>query len=172
VDVRPENLFVVSAEIAVAFVGFASLVGVFLARNSGTLPSLIRITLRGLLDYGLLALLACTIPLLLGLTSAEESAIWAMSSAIFLASWVSYVAVSHYYYREIAAEAAQPTFRLYWLFFAGDGLSILLLVGNAVGWPFTPSSLVYFAAAIVWRLAGSALCFRILLGEFWSDTNG
>lgn len=171
-DIQPEDLFVVSAEIAVAFVGFASLVGVFLARNSGALSSLIRLTLRALLDYGLLALLACTIPLLLGLTTAEEPAIWAMSSAIFLASWVSYVVISHYYYREIAAEAAQPKFRFYWFFFAGDGLSILLLVGNSAGWPFASSSLVYFASAIVWRLAGSALCFRILLSEFWSDTNG
>jgi hypothetical protein len=172
VDVQPENLFIVSAELAVAFVGFASLVGVFLARNSGTLPGLVRMTLRALLDYGLLALLACTIPLLLGLTTAEEPAIWTMSSQIFLAAWVSYVVISHYYYREVVVEAAQPTLRLTWVLLAGDVLSILLLVGNAVGWPFTPSPLIYFAAAIVWRLAGSALCFRMLLGEFWSDTNG
>jgi hypothetical protein len=109
--------------------------------------------------------------LLLGLTSVEEPAIWKMSSGIFLAAWISYVVISQYYYREVVSEAAHPTTRLTWVLLGGDGLSIVLLVVNVIGWPFPPSALIYCAAAVVWRLAGAALSFRMLLGEFWSNSN-
>jgi hypothetical protein len=167
-NVDPQTLLVTSAEIAVAFVGFASLVGVFLARSSGELPARVRIILRALLDYGLLALLGCGIPLLLGLTDLREPAIWMTSSGLFVVAWTTYVLISHYYYREIAKMTFASTGRFELLLLLGDAISVLLLIGNAFGWPFSSTSLIYCSAAVLWRLAGAAFAFRGLLSAAWS----
>ena len=69
------SLLQAGAEIAVAFVGFASLIGVFVGRSDERLPRQARLILRSLLDYALFALLACGIPLLVAEIFIEPSVI-------------------------------------------------------------------------------------------------
>jgi hypothetical protein len=158
-----------SAEISVAFVGFASLVGVFYARTEGTLSNKIRLSLRSLLDYGLIALLACGLPLLLAEFSVAPAAMWRISSAAMAVAVVGYMLVSHAYYKEVGELVRESVDRLTLFLLVGDGLAILLLLLNAANWPFHSSPAAYLAAGVFWNVCGAALSFRGVIDLAWSE---
>ncbi len=167
-DADSRDLLLTAAEIAVAFMGFASLVGVFLARNRGGLPPRIRAAMQSLIDYGLLALLACAVPLVLQVFDPARPH-WDLASGIVLALGVLYGLVAHHFYREALAEVLRTGSFLLWLLFIGDFVAYASLGVNATGWPGDRSAAVYFCASVVWFLFGSAISFRGIMVLAWSD---
>ena len=47
--------------------------------------------------------------------------------------------------------------------------AIPLLCGNAVGWPFEPSEIVYLGAGVFWLVLGAGASFRGLIYQAWTD---
>ena len=163
------GLLQTSAEISVAFLGFASLVGVFLASTGGTRSQHARLVLRSLLDYGLLALLACAVPLLLNETSIDASTTWRISSGVSASFVVAYYLLSRSFYREVSQELRATGHAMSIALIIGDGLATLLLAFNAVGWPFGTSVALYVFAAVAWNVLGAAMSFRLVIDLAWSD---
>jgi hypothetical protein len=157
-----------AAEISVAFVGFASLVGVFLSRGGGTMPPRARIALTSMLDYGLLALLACGIPLTLERMTLDSQMFWRVSSGVFLGCNIIYVALSHRLYREVAELHSHDRKLLARAALWGDAAAFGVLLFNSIAWPFQSSEFAYLCAAVVWFVIGSALSFRVLITLAWA----
>lgn len=167
--IAASDLFLTSAEIAVAFIGFASLVGIFLSRSGGELSARVRILLWSLVDYGLIALSGCAIPLLLATASDAESLRWDLASGLQLSVTLVCLALSRQSYREALTSLPTETSRGGWILIGGDLLANLALAANVIGWPAEPSLAVYFAAGVVWHLFGSALSFRGVIAMAWSS---
>ena len=167
-SIQPDSFLIVSAEIAVAFIGFASLVGVFASRGNGKLSLSAYISLRALLDYGLISLFASGLPLLLAMSALESTYLWPVASATSVAAWATYVILSRPYYREIAEELSRAPSLQTRVFLFGDAASMFLVFLNALGVVFEPNAVVYCAGAVAWRLAGAAFSFRSLIDEIWS----
>ncbi|MCR9093299.1 MAG: hypothetical protein NXI30_03695 [bacterium] len=164
-----------SAEVAVAFVGFASLIGVFYARTEGRLPESVRLSLRSLLDYGLIALVACGMPLLLRETALPATTIWRLSSGLMAVLVAGYMMISQIYYKEVSelARASSKTRSATIAFLVvGDGIAILVLALNAAGWPFDVLPAIYLAGAVFWNVCGAAVSFRGVIDLAWSEGDG
>ena len=147
----PQDLLLTSAEISVAFVGFASLVAVFLARQREQVSALeIRSTIQPLLDYGLLALAACLVPFIPLMHQSPETTVWAASSGFVAVALVSQTALYLYLNRgQVGAHLEANTSG--WFMFIGDGVALVLLGSNVLGWPFGSSLLIYYCAAVLWN---------------------
>lgn len=164
-DVDPQSLLLTTAELAVAFAGFASLVGVFASRSPGALSELLSDAVRSLLDYGLLAVSGCLLPFVPILAGAGDATVWAVSSGGLAGAIVAYAVLSHRWYRDLAGRHLVRDARA-WFLLAGDALAVLVLVLNT-GPVWTPSVLVYYAS-LLWLLLGAALCFRGVVEAAWS----
>ena len=164
-----QDLLLTSAEISVAFMGFASLVAVFVSRGSDGLTDRALAGLRLLIDYGLFALLACGVPFLVTAISSSEGSVWAWASGIMVVFNIAYMAVSHRYYRELYELNLEDGKWLPRIIFLGDLVALLALLGNALGWPSSSSFEVYFCAAVFWCLLGAGFSFRGLVAMIWSS---
>ena len=78
------------AEVAVAFAGFASLVGVLGQRTSADDPLVIGVRMRGMLLSSLLVVAFSIFPILLGRFGASPELTWRASSLVLLAATASY----------------------------------------------------------------------------------
>lgn len=163
-----QDLLLTSAEVSVAFMGFASLVAVFVSRGSERLPDRTRVVLRSLIDYGFFALLACGVPFVVSAYSSSERNVWALASGIMVAFNIAYMAISHLYYREIYVLNSQDKAWLPRIILFGDLLALSALLGNALGWPYSSSFETYLLAAVFWCLLGAAVSFRGLVSLIWS----
>lgn len=172
---RISDVLLTSAEVSVAFVGFASLIGVFYARTEGRLPEGVRLSLRSLLDYGLMALVACGLPLLLRETALPATTSWRLSSGLMAALVVGYMTISRIYYNEVS-ELARMSSRsrsaTIMFLVVGDGIAILILTLNAASWPFDALPAIYLAGAVFWNVCGAAVSFRGVMDLAWSEGDG
>jgi hypothetical protein len=163
------DLLLTSAEVSVAFMGFASLVAVFVSRGPAGLSERARVVLRSLIDYGLFALLACGLPFVVSALPLPEVNVWALASGAMVAFIIAYMAFSHRYYRDIYVLNSEdgawlPRFVLF-----GDVVTFFVLLGNAFGWPYSSSFELYLCAAVFWSLLGAAISFRGLVAMIWSS---
>ena len=163
------SLLLTGAEISVAFVGFASLVGVFLSRGDGALAPRARIALTSMLDYGLFSLLACGIPLLLDRIGVDDRSLWRVSSGLFVAANLAYVLASLGFYREVARLNALHRELITRAMLVGDAAALIALALNALSWPFGDSQGAYVGFAVFWFLLGSAASFRHLITQVWTE---
>ncbi len=164
------GLLQTSGEISVAFVGFASLIGVFVARSTAGFPLSARLTLRALIDYGLLALSGCAIPLILHEASVSEATLWRASSAGMAFVVASYYLVSRTYYREVSRElvVSEAGGRATIALLVGDGLAVVVLCLVAIGVDFELPSALYLLGAVYWNAFGAAMSFRLVIQLAWS----
>ncbi len=72
----------VTAEIAAAFVGFASVVAVLGQRTTRDDPSLDAFRLRGMIQYGLLVVFSALLPYLLHSAGLVGAPLWRVASAL------------------------------------------------------------------------------------------
>lgn len=165
------SLLQTAGEISVAFVGFASLIGVFVARREGEVPLRVRLTLRSLLDYGLLALLGCAVPLGLGETSVSEIAAWRLSSGLMAFLVVAYYLVSRSYYRDISKELVASRHPATIALILGDAIAVVLLALTASGVHFDSPAALYLLSAVYWNVFGAAMSFRFVIDLAWSDAS-
>ena len=162
-----QDLLLTTAELAVAFAGFSSLVGIFARRREEQIDRRVVHSLRWMLDYGLITLFGCLIPFLPILAGAEESAIWRISSGALIAGTLTYIFLNREFLREPGKHRPfGPTFGR--VAYALDRLSFIALVGNAVGLLWEPSLLVYYSV-LLWFLAAAAIGFVSVVSYTWRE---
>jgi len=53
----------------------------------------------------------------------------------------------------------------------GDGLAVVLLGLNAVGWIFDSPVALYSLSAVFWNIFGAAMSFRLVIDIAWSGSS-
>ena len=168
-ELSPTDALLTSAEVAVAFMGFASLVAVFVARGSGGLPDYARLALLSLIDYGIFALLACGLPFVISVFPFSKGNEWQLVSGLMAAFHVVYLLISHSFYREIRAVGSRHKTLMPVLMICGDFIALAALLLNTLGWPYSANAETYFLAAVFWNLFGATLSFRSVVKMVWSS---
>ncbi len=102
------DLFLELAGIAGVFVGFGALIAV---RGGGASGSLEVGYTRGMVAFGVLAVVAALAPVTLGRYDLTEHGVWALSSAVVLAGWLVFLVLQLRTpeYRANVAEAREAT---------------------------------------------------------------
>jgi L-asparagine transporter-like permease len=123
------DLFLELAGIAGVFVGFGALIAVRSGGASGRVE--VGYT-RGMVTFGVLAVVAALAPVTLGRYDLTEHGVWALSSAVVLAGWLVFIAINLRTpeYRANLAEAHDAT-RSRWVVvgdWATTGLYVLVAV--------------------------------------------
>ena len=77
------------AEVAVAFAGFASLVGVLGQRSSRADPRVLGTRMRAMILFSLLAVAFSLVPFVLYRYELDESSVWRFSSGLFLLGFLA-----------------------------------------------------------------------------------
>jgi len=152
-----EYLFV-SAEIAAAFVGFASVVAIIGQRSGRDDTRLDTFRLRVMLEAGLLTVFAALLPVLLHRTGLGES-IWRVSSALTAAAGVAvFVGTVRRFPRSEATRESRSVGNL-----GGILLFVptLVLVFAAFGVPGDAAS-SYFVALYIYLAAAALGLFRVV----------
>jgi len=88
--VSESDILLTIAEVAVAFAGFASLVGILGHRTSADDPRVIGLRMRGMLLSSLIVIAFSIFPILLDLYGASSDFTWIASSLVLLAASGSY----------------------------------------------------------------------------------
>ncbi len=148
--------------------GFASLVAVFVARGPKGLPDRARAGLRSLIDYGLFALFACGLPFALNAFVPSETELWALASGLIVAYTIAYIAFSHRFYKEVYVLNMEDKSWFPRIIVLGDMVTLLVLLGNAVGWPYATRFEIYLIASVFWFLLGAAVSFRGVVAMIWT----
>jgi len=150
----------VTAEVAAAFVGFASVVAILGQRVTRDDPSLDAFRLRAMLQIGLLVVLSALLPYLLHSAGFVDAALWRISSAVVSAAGVALVIDSMVMVRRVVSisPAARWVGRLGLVLVAA---APLLLVLAALGISPNPAS-SYLAALYLYLVAAALGLFRIV----------
>ncbi len=127
------EILLTTAEIAVAFAGFASLVTILGRRSSRVDPRIIAMRFRGMLTNSLLVVAFSMIPLLLFRYGLRETAVWRISSVLLaLAGGTNFLALV-LHARPLLREAVPISSVRRVVTFGLIGLAELVLVLNASG---------------------------------------
>ena len=162
-----QGLLLTTAELAVAFAGFSSLVGVFSRRRDGKIGRDVVNPLRVMLDYSLIALFSSLGPFLPMIAGATDRVVWQFSSALWVSGIVVYAFLNQGWLREIyVATYIRRGARRAVQFL--DWVSVVAMLGNALGVFWTPSLLVYFAV-LLWFLGGAAIGFVQVVASTWRE---
>jgi hypothetical protein len=162
-----EGLLLTTAELAVAFAGFSSLVGVFSRGRDGKIGREVVNPLRVMLDYSLIALFSSLGPFLPMIAGATEVVVWQFSSGLWIAAIVIYIFLNRSWLREIYVDTylRRGTRRAVQLL---DWASAVAMLGNASGVIWAPSFLVYYAV-LLWFLGGAAIGFVQVVASTWRE---
>lgn len=165
--VDTQDLLLTTAELAVAFAGFSSLVGIFARRRDEGVDRRVVNALRVMLDYALITLFACLVPFLPMLAGASEPAVWQFSSAAWIIGCSIYWFFNRAFLRDIRKDPSYGPV-LSRMASALDMASVIALAGNALGIFWEPSLLVYYSVQL-WFLAGAAMGFVLVVSFTWRD---
>jgi hypothetical protein len=169
VDVQ--GLLLTTAEIAVAFAGFASLVGVLLRRSDLDLREHVVNPLRVMLDYALIALFTCLVPFLPMIAGASEPTIWRFSSGVWVVAGMAYARLNRVWLRELNRSTTYRSTRMGQIVRFLDFASFLVLAANALGVLWQPSFLPYYAVQL-WFIGGAAIGFIAVVSSIWREPEG
>jgi hypothetical protein len=150
----------VTAEIAAAFVGFASVVAVLGQRATGDDPSLDAFRLRGMIQTGLLVVISALLPYLFHSAGFAGARLWRISSALVLVAGAAFLIDSIVSIRRVASDSR--THRWVGLFALALVAAPPLLLGlAALGIPSNPAP-SYLVALYLYLLASALGLFRIV----------
>ncbi len=150
----------VTAEIAAAFVGFASVVAILGQRVTRDDPSLDAFRLRGMIQTGLLVVLSALLPYLLHSAGFVGAALWRISSALVSVAGVALLIDSFVVIRRVVL--FPPSGRWVGLLALALLVATPLLLGlAALGIPPNPLS-SYLVALYLYLLITALGLFRIV----------
>ena len=130
----PYDLILTLAEISIAYVGFAAVVGVLSTRTADWTPDL-RLLFRALIEIGLFSLLLCTLPHVLAAFEMPGADLWTYASATALVGAASMAGIRIYQVR--------------------TRLGHIIAIGKFLLIPLNFASLILFALnATIWKAAG------------------
>jgi hypothetical protein len=165
--VDSQGLLLTTAEISVAFAGFASLVGIFARRRDERIDQQVVNALRVMLDYALITLFSCLVPLLPMIAGASEAGIWQFSSGAWIVGASAYRIFNRAWLRELGDDPNYgPVLRR--VARTLDVASLIAMLGNAVGILWEPSLLVYYSVQLYF-LAGAAAGFVLVVASVWRE---
>jgi hypothetical protein len=156
------------AEIAVAFAGFASLVSVLGSTSSHEHPLVQSIRFRGMVVLSLTVLafsLVPFVPMSLGVSPLTS---WRISSALFLVGGVSSLFAGLRQISTARAAGVSPvrgTAVRRAVVFGSEGVALLLLGSNVLGFTAAVAAGVYLTALLLFLL-GAGIMFVTLLFSF------
>ena len=158
----PESLSTI-AEIGIGLAGFAGIVFA-IGYKSQPLDPLDRMRVIGMLSGSLGVTLVAVLPLVLSDIGVAEQTVWRTSSAVFAAYMLTSLLYVLHASRSISQLAKSQLHPGVWIFVvSGSFVFALALVGNALGWPGTPSAGPYLAGLYFLLLYSSVQFLRLLL---------
>ena len=162
---RIPEILSTTAEVSVAFVGFAALIAVF--RGSQGLRGELRT--MSLIETGLLTLVFSLLPHVFAHFELAREQIWRFSSSLLAAALaIELLRIRAQNRRLVALGAPIQSSALLWIVAAGIAFVAVAQVSNAIGWPWPPRFSVYFLG-IFWMLVSASLIFGL---SFWIGYGG
>ena len=155
------DFLVLYAEIAIAFVAFATIVATLRQAFGGHLTPLQYLLFRFFVETGFLHLTMAIIPIALLTTLTSELQVWRLSTYAILILTGSYL--PFYIHRRRKIEERIPWVSL--VVMVGYGISIIVMIATATEWFWLPSlaTTTYF---LVWGLLSNIAIFIYFLGTF------
>lgn len=161
VELSGESALLTTAEVAVAFAGFASVVTAFQRRDSDGLEPQDAIRFQLMITASLVAALFALLPFAISFFGAREATVWAVSSGLLAVYLVgSTIPVVRRTRSLTSSRALHPG--IAGSFLGAAALTTLLLVLNAVGLVFERELGPYFAG-LLYLLVLSGFSFARLL---------
>ena len=151
------------AGVAMAFVGFTSIVVSIRQTLGADLSKFQLLLMRILIEHGFVVVGFAFLPSLLAMFDISHLVVWRISSflaAIFIFFWMGYYVWRRY---PAARSKAQPRFAF--ANYTVAMVAVLALFCNAIGYPFKPQAGVY-AAGISWVLFQAADIFILSFRAF------
>ncbi|MCH7644545.1 MAG: hypothetical protein IH974_06875 [Myxococcales bacterium] len=157
------DILLTTAELAVAFAGFASLVTILGRRSSRADPRIVAMRFRGMLTNSLLVVAFSMIPLVLFRYGLRESVVWRLSSALLaLAGGINFLALL-LHARPLFREAVPISSLRRVVTFGLIGLAEVVLVLNASGVTGRIASAAYLTGLLLFLcIAGFAAAWLFL----------
>ena len=151
------DILLTTAEVAVAFAGFASLVTILGRRSSQANPRIVAMRFRGMLTNSLLVVAFSMIPLVLFRYGLPETVVWRVSSALLaLAGGINFLALV-LHARPLLREAVPISSVRRAVTFGLIGLAEVVLVLNASGVAEPIASAAYLTGLLLFlSIAGFA----------------
>lgn len=158
-------LLLVGIEVSVAFAGFAGIIATFQNRDEATMDRAHVVGLTMIVNFSLMGAFFCTLPLVLSTFRVEETAIWAINSALQCVYTLNRM---HYIHKNMSIVALKRSTRLFFRVLQGvASLVAVALALNAANQVFhrVPGPSI---AAIVFGLGLVGYMFaRLLLRPLW-----
>jgi hypothetical protein len=153
------------SEIAIAIIGFTGLIGILVRRQRVEMFSEEFFKLRWMLEYGLGTLGCALLPFLVFSFDPSEAAGWRVSSGVAVGVTLTYLLINR---REVLPQVAYSRFSQF--FGLGDLVVVLLVLTNALGILFEPTSAPY-VTAVYWGLLGATVGFVRLVALVWTPSD-
>ena len=157
------DILLTTAEVAVAFAGFASLVTILGSRSSQVNPRIVAMRFRGMLTNSLLVVAFSMIPLVLFRYGLHETAVWRVSSALLaLAGGINFLALV-LHARPLLREAVPISSVRRAVTFGLIGSAEVILVLNASGVTEPIASAIYLTGLLLFlSIAGFAAAWLFI----------
>jgi hypothetical protein len=165
----PESDFLLTmAEIAIAFVAFATIVIVFRQSVGHDLTEMQILVGRSLIELALGVTLLSLLPMVLNHFGLAGADLWKTSSA-FLGAFFAWFSLGYPVRRRKASRVNAPTrgFTFYFVM-VGSATATILLIANALLW----AEFAIFSLGLFWGLLAPSLVFLWSLAVFLHPTDG
>jgi hypothetical protein len=157
---NPEGLLTTIAEVAVAYVGFASIVAVIQSARAEEWLAEDRLIFRAMIEVSFATLLLSFLPGAVALLGLAEPTTWGVASALGLGSGVALLVRRLLLVRRHLARVPRVGA---WFFVPMSGLSWILLLGNLFAWRAAGP----YVIAVLVSLAVASGMFLSLLARFF-----
>lgn len=168
----PESdILLTIAEVAVAFAGFASLVGVLGQRSSADDPRVMGVRMRAMLLSSLMVVGFSILPILLAAYGASPDLIWSASNLVLLAVTAGYY---WWFVRALQSLGGIPTTRFQSVVVVPILMTVMLSLGGVVLANIFFASPAVYLTALALLLFQSGFAFSLIVFSFLRgvDTTG
>jgi hypothetical protein len=165
VRVFESEVLLTIAEVAVAFAGFASLVGILGHQESVDHPLVLSFRMRGMLLTSLLSVAFALVPIILGEYGLGTRPVWTVASLLLLGATLLYVRWLLDMFREMARAQVQTSPLQRRVIVPVVLLTLVLLMGILIANVFVAAPGVYLTALAI-LLFQSGFAFTLIVFSF------
>ena len=151
------------ATISITFVGFSSVVVVFRQTQGNRLDNLHIFLVRFFIEMGLIVTGFSLLPVLLGVLGMPGAGLWRLASAAYAIAHIAYIRVL--FLRRRLYTSSDFSLRRNFVFILISIIVDVVLILNAIGWPFSPTIGPY-ALALAWGFIVAGIFFAQTISAF------